>query len=396
MRRLTNERFLYVVLSILIATVAWLYVATAQNPLVERVMNLDLHVRGLSATEVIVQAPGRVQVRLQGPRSALALLSRSLLDASVDLTGLKPGEHRVPISVATPPDVRTIERTPPDALVVLDTLTRERLPVELSLIGKPAEGMTLGPSRVVPDHVMVSGAATQVEEVRHALVTLDVTTLRQQVVMSVPVHLVDANGQEVRGLAVDPSIVEATLPVREAAITKIVPVVPTIVGSPQSGLTITAVTADPATVTLSGSGSLLQNVTATSTAPVDLAGARGNFTRRVALVLPGGITASSPQATVTVHIGRALLSTVLRAVPVRVIGVPRGIVARVVPQRVEVQIEGPQDVLQRLTPGAVTVEVQAAGQAPGEHRLALRAVLPPGVRLLVIRPADVLVILSSS
>ncbi len=396
MRRLMNERFLYVVLSVLIATVAWLYVATAQNPLVERAMTLDLHVRGLSTNEVIVQAPGRVQVRLQGPRSALAFLSPALLDASVDLTGLKPGEHRVPIYVATPPDVRTVERTPPDALVVLDTLTRERLLVELSLIGKPAEGMTLGPSRVVPDHVMISGAATQVEEVRHALVTLDVTTLRQQLVMSVPVHLVDANGQEIRGLAVDPSIVEATLPVREAAIAKIVPVVPTIVGSPQPGLTITAVTADPATVTLSGPGSLLQNVTAAATAPVDLAGARGDLTRRVALVLPGGITASRPQAAVTVHIGRALLSTVFRSVPVHVIGVPRGTVARIVPQRVEVQIEGPQEILQRLTPSAVTVEVQAAGQKPGEHRLALRAVLPPGVRLLVIRPADVLVILSSS
>ncbi len=396
MRRLMNERVLYVVLSILIATVAWLYVATAQNPLVERVMALDLHVRGLSTNEVIVQAPGRVQVRLQGPRSALAFLSPALLDASVDLTGLKPGEHRVPIYVATPPEVRTVERTPPDALVVLDTLARARLPVELSLIGKPGEGLTLGPSRIVPDYVMISGAATQVEEVRHALVTLDVTTLRQPVVMSVLVRLVDANGQEVRGLAVDPSIVQATLPVREAAITKTVPVVPTIVGSPQPGLTVTGVTADPATVTLSGLGSLLQHVTAAATAPVDLGGARGDLTRRVGLVLPSGVAASSPQAAVTVHIGRARLSTVLRAVPVHVIGVPRGTIARVVPQRVDVQIEGPQEVLQRLTSSAVTVEVQAAGQKPGEHRLALRAVLPPGVRLLSIRPADVLVILTSS
>jgi YbbR domain-containing protein len=396
MRRVTNERFLYVFLSILIATVAWLYVATAQNPLVERTMNVDVHVRGLSADEVVVQAPARVQVRLQGPRSALALLAPSLLDASVDLTGLRPGEHRVPIFVAAPPEVRTVERTPPDALVVLDTLSRKRMPVEVTLIGTPMEGITLGASRVQPAFVTISGASTQVEEVRHALVTLDVTAARQQVIASVPVRLLDANGQDVRGLSVSPSIIEATLPVRTGVITKVVPVVPTVVGSPPQGLTVTGVTISPATITLTGPGTALQNVEVAATSPVDLSGARGDLTRQVAITLPNGIADSSRRATVTVHIGRPLLSTVLHAVPVRVIGVPARTVARAVPARVEVQIEAPEDILQRLSPSAVRVEAQAAGQKPGQHVVALRVVLPPGVRLLSIRPGDVLVILTSS
>ncbi len=396
MRRLTNERVLYSLLSLLIAAVTWLYVATAQNPLVERVMTVELHVRGLSANEVVVQSPGRVQVRLQGPRSALAFLSPTLLDASVDLTGLRPGEHRVPIYVAAPPDVRTVERSPAEALVVLDTLTRRRFTVEVSLIGRPPEGVTLGASRVSPGRVAVSGAATQVEEVRHAVVTLDTTALRQQLVTSVPVRLVDANGQDVRSLMIEPPIVEATLQVREGVITKLVPVVPTLVGTPVAGLSVISVLTDPATVTLSGQGPLLQGVQTVATAPISLDGARGDLSRSVAIAVPGGVSASTPRVKVAVHIGRGLLSTIFRAVPVRIVGVPAGTTARVLPERVEVQIEGPQDVLQHLSPAAVTVQVDATGQKPGQHRVTLRALLPPGVRLLGIRPADVIVIVTHS
>ncbi len=394
MRRFANEQFLYGLFSLVIATVMWLYVATAQNPLVDRVMTVDLHVRGLSPNEVVVQAPNRVQVRLQGPRSALAVLSPMVLDASVDLAGLRPGTHRVPVDVATPPDMRVVERT--QAPVVLDTMTRQRLPVEVSLIGTPPEGITLGPPRVSPAHVVVSGAATQVEEVRRALVTLDTTTLRQQLVTSLTVRLMDANGQEVRGLTVEPLIVEATLPVREGVITKIVPVVPTIVGTPSPGLMVSRVTTDPATVALTGPGSLLAGIQAAATSPVDLSGVRGDLSRRVALALPGGVSAPTDRVTVVVRVGRALLSTVFRAVPVRVVGAPAGTVSHVVPDRVEVQVEGPQDLLQGLSSSTVTVEVDAAGQKPGQHRVAPRAVLPPGVRLLAIRPARVVVILTLS
>ncbi len=386
MKRFTNEQILYMLLSLAIATVMWLYVATAQNPLVERAMTIDLHVRGLSANEVVVQAPNRLQVRLQGPRSALALLTPPMLDASVDLSGLRPGEHRV----------RVIERTPAEALVVLDAMTQKRLSVEVGLIGRPPEGITLGTPQVTPVHVIVKGAATQVDEVRHALVTIDTTNLRQQLVTSVPVRLVDANGQEVHGVAATPSVVEARLPVQEGVITKVVPVVPTIVGTPPPGLAVTAVTSDPATVTLRGPGRLLQSIQAASTAPIDLSGARGDLSRQVALALPSGVSSSTQRVTVVVRIGRAVLSTIVRAVPVRVVGVPAGTAFRVVPDRVDVQVEGPEDVVRRLTVTMLAIEVDAAGTRPGPHQVGLRAVLPPGVRLLAIRPSRVTVIVASS
>lgn len=397
MIRLGDERLLYSVLSMLVAAVAWFYVATAQNPLVERMMVVDLHTKGLSTNEVMVQAPpARVQVHVQGPRSALLLVSPALLDASVDLTGLGPGEHRVPVVVAAPPDVRAAVQSPTEVLIVLDLLTSRRFPVEVSLLGAPPQGVTLGSPQVTPPRVTVSGGQSQVVEVRHAVVSVDTTTLHQQLLTSLPVRLVDANGQEVHGVAVDPSIVEAQVPVREGVITKVVPVVPAITGTVPPSLAIVAVEAQPATVALTGPGPLLQGITTVATAPVDLKDARGTFTRPVGLQLPTGVSAPTRSATVTVRMGQATLSTILHGVPVRVVGVSAGTRPRIVPDRVDVQIEGPSGIVEHLNPAAIRVEVDASRAGTGEHRLAARAVLPPGVRLIAIRPSEVRVILTSS
>jgi len=400
-RRFWGERQLYFLLSVAIAVVMWLYVATAQNPLVSRTMTVDLQLRNLDPNEVVIRPsptpPVHVTLRLQGPRSQIALLNPKLVDAYADLSGLGPGDHpQVPVVVVPALDVRVIDQKPSSLLVVLDAFASKRLPVEVSLLGTPPTGVTLGTPRTSPTHVIVSGPAREVSEVRHALVSIDTASLRQQVVLSLPVIPADANGQVVSGLQVSPKIVGMTLAVREGVISKVVPIVPTITGSPPQALTVTGATADPATVALSGPAPALQGVESAPTGPVDVGAARGDFSRRVALQLPPGVTSSVRQVTVTVHLGRGLMSTVLRAVPVRVVGMPPGATSRVVPDRVDVQVEGPQDLVRRLTAQAISVEVSAAGRRLGQYTINPQAILPKGIRVVTIQPALVVIILSSS
>ena len=392
-----RERLLYAILSLAVASIAWLYVATGQNPLVERTMNVELHVRGLSSNEVLVQAPpSRVQVRLSGPRSAVAALSPVVLDASIDLSGLRPGEHSVPVVVAAPPEVRAVAQTPQEVLVVLDAVEQQRFSVEASLIGNLPQGVTIGTPRVTPQYVTVTGAASQIEEIRHAIVTVDTTNLRQQVATSLQVRLVDANGQEVRGPTIDPPLVTAELTVREGAIVKVVPVVPAIMGTPLPPLAVTSIATDPATVTLQGAALVLQSVTAVPTAPIDLRGAKGNVRQPVALQVPPGVTASVSRVIVSVTLGGGSLSTILHAVPVQVVGLAPGVRPRVVPSAVDVQVEGPTEVVAHLTLQSVRLIVDARGRGAGRYRVAPQARLPQGVRVLNLHPTLVVVILTAS
>ena len=392
-----RERLLYAILSLAVASVAWLYVATAQNPLVERTMTVDLHVRGLSASEVLVQSPpSRVQVRLAGPRSAVALLSPILLDASVDLSGLRPGEHRVPVVVAAPPEVRAIAQTPQEVLVVLDAVQSQRYPVEISLIGNLPQGVTLGTPHVTPAYITVTGAASQIEEIRHAIVTVDTTNLHQQLATSLQVHLVDANGQEIRGPTIDPPLVTAQLTVREGVIAKVVPVVPAIVGTPPPPLAVTGISTDPATVTLQGQGPVLRDVTAVPTAAIDLRRATGNVRQQVGLQIPAGATSSVSRVTVSVTLGGGSLSTTFRGVPVQVVGLRPGVKPHVVPSSIDVQIEGPTAVVARLTAQSIHVVVDTRGRGAGRYQFTPQAQLPAGVRVLNLHPTQVLVILTPS
>ncbi len=394
-RRLFDTRILFAVLSIVIASVMWLYVATDKNPVVERIMTLDVHVRDLSPTEVVVQAPNRVQVRLQGSRSAVAPLTPDVLDASLDLQGLGPGEHRVRIDVATPAgDVRVVERTPPEALVVLDQMTLKRLSVEVSLIGTPPAGITLGAARTVPERVTISGASEQVQEVRHAVVTVDTARLQQQLLSSVPIHLLDANGQEVHSVVVDPSFVQVTLPVRTGTITKLLPVIPTLAGAPAPGLSVTSVTALPQTVTVSGPGDALQTVQTIATAPIDIRGARRDVIRDIAVVAPSGVTSSPQRVTVAVRIGSALLVRLIGGVPVRAAGVAAGLTAHLAPDHLQVTVSGPEGVVAQLAPSAVVVRVDVTGLRPGAHQVTPTVVLPGGTRVLSVSPAQVTVTLA--
>jgi YbbR domain-containing protein len=396
MRWLANERILYFFLSLVFSVVMWVYVAIAQNPVVERILTVDLHVRGLSSSLVIVQPPpGRVTIRLQGPRSQIAQLTPSLLEASVNLYGLGPGDHRVPVEIATPLEVQVLDRTPAEVPIVLDQLAARRIPVQIDLIGTPPEGVVIGTPRVSPPTVLVSGAANVIGEVRQAHVSLDTTDLHQPTVASLAVRLVDVDGQEVRGLTAQPSTVEVNLPVHEGVITKIVPIVPTITGTPPPPLAVTGAITSPETVAITGPGTVLRGVQEVTTVPVDISRARGDVSRRVRLQVPGGVAASIRLARVVVHIGRPLLSTLFKGVPVKVLGVAAGTSSEVSPAKVDVLVEGPQDLIAQLKPDAVTVVVDATGWAHGEYTQAPRAVLPEGVRLLSMRPVRVHVILRS-
>ncbi|HKV43621.1 MAG TPA: CdaR family protein [bacterium] len=400
MKRFLDERTLYLLLSGAIAVVTWLYVATAQNPLVSRSMKVDIQLRNLDPNEVVLRpstrTPPQVTVRLQGPRSQVAPLAPKLVDAYADLSGLGPGDHpEVPVVITPPPDVRVADQRPTSILVVLDAVSSKRLPVEVSLLDAPPEGITLGVPHTAPTVVSVSGASRQVAQVRHVLVYFDTAAVKQQVVASLQVAPVDASGQVVTGVKVTPNNVNMTLAVREAVISKVVPVVPTLVGTPQPALAITSASTVPGIVTLTGPSAVLQGVESAATVPVDMTGVHSDVVRRVALQLPAEVSASTRQVTVTVRVGRGLLSTILRGVSVRVIGVPAGSASRVVPDRVDVQVEGPQDLVRRLTAQSVTAEISAAGRGPGQYTMSPRPILPQGIHVLAIQPAQVVIILSS-
>ena len=72
-------------------------------------------------------------------------------------------------------------------------------------------------------------------------------------------------------------------------------------------------------------------------------------------------------------------------------GVPDGLQAAAEPAEIAVEEEGPRGVIGTIKAGDVRVAVDATALGPGTHRASLRVTTPAQVRVVAVRPSEVVV-----
>ena len=176
----------------------------------------------------------------------------------------------------------------------------------------------------------------------------------------------------------------------EPSTSKLVPVVPTVEGEPAAGFVVATVTADPATVELTGADSVLRTVTEAITEPVSAAGRATSFTDTVAIGSDDPLVRLRvPQtARVTVHVAAAPVEWSVSHVPVRVRNAVRA--ARVVPDSVTVYAQGPRRARDRAA-ADFDASVDVAGLREGTFELIVRVVPPSNVGVVRVEPDRVTV-----
>ncbi|MDR7413622.1 MAG: CdaR family protein [Armatimonadota bacterium] len=385
----TAERNLYRVLSLAVAVALWYMVAADRNPQVERALTVELRARGLAAGLVLVSMPSRVEVRVRGPRSAVAELNADGLEAYVELGQVaEPGEYRVPVRVRAPQGLRLLGVQPEEVVVGVDAVARRQMPVEVVLQGTPAPGAVLGQPSVQPARVTVQGPRSLVQQVQRVWVAVDVTGLRTSLTQSLRVRVEDQNGAELQGVTSQPPNVQVSLPVGEGALARAVPVVPTITGRPRPGLSVALLEASPAVVTIRGPQEAVLNASLLLTEPVDVSAVEGEVRRTVRLRLPPRVRSDSgPTVSVRVVVLPTPVSRELEvALTVRA---EPGVEVRVEPATVRVAVVGPKEAVERLQPDQVEAFVTVPPQLPAAGRLPVRVSVPEGLVVAWVDPPEV-------
>src|SRR5262249_30925625 len=120
---------------------------------------------------------------------------------------------------------------------------------------------------------------------------------------SAPAVAVDASGNAIDGLQVDPSVVVVSVPLLPTATTKTVPVLWSLKGTVATGYWVSQVATDPVAVTIRGEQGAIAKIPRTDTAGVDVTGLSATKVIRVPLALPDGIALVQPaDASVTVTV----------------------------------------------------------------------------------------------
>jgi YbbR domain-containing protein len=320
-------------------------------------------------------------------------VTASTFTATVDLTGLKalPGAppQSVPVFVqSVDPALQVIDYSPSRVAIRLDPLASAQVPVRVDK-GTVPPGLDVRDPVVSQSTVTVSGPESAVRLVTAALARVRIDPSGLDVNETVALQPVDAGGNIVDGVDVEPSSVRVTIQIGSSLATRTLPVNAVVTGAPDPSVQITSVTVEPALVTVEGNANALAGIAAIDTRPVTIAGATADIVTDVGLNLPKGVNALNvQQVRVTIKVTPRTGTRTYEA-GVQVVGGNPSLEYRPAVDRVLLTLGGTLDALDTVTATQLVARLDVTGLGVGTSAVPVAVQLPAGISLVSASPQEV-------
>ena len=296
----------------------------------------------------------------------------------------------MPVHVRSIDDRISVIGFEPDRLTInLDKRAQRQVPVTVPDVAPP-ENMELGPTTVEPTEVTISGPASVLTSVvgAQANVLIQSGIDVDQEVKLVPV---DADGNAVGQVKVEPATARVMIPVFSDKVSKTLTISPLLTGDPAPGFLVIGVTVVPQVVTVEGDVDDLQPLLSIATAPVSISGLSSNRTIETTLALPTRIVALDVE-TVRVSISlRPVTATRSFEVGLALVGARSDRTYALSTDRVVLTVGGSVADLDRLVGSTLVVTLDVTDLSSGTTPVLVEADLPPGVAFVSASPAKVAV-----
>ncbi len=391
-RILTRSLGVRFLVALALSTLVWGGVTWSRNPNVQVALNADIAVEdvNLGPNLVLASEIDTVRVTVDGPRVNIGNLNPRAITARVDLTGIGPGTHLVPVRVEVPdPAVEVVRVAPETVKILVDPFEVRAVQVTAQIEGAPAPGFRFDSNEVgaVPALVQLSGGASDVERVAEIVARVVVDQATRNVSTQALAVPTDRRGDEVANVQIEPQTVQVSVPVTRITSVKRVPVVAELQGEAAPGFFVRGIAVAPTTVEIEGRPEELELVTTIRTAPLDIAGAQADVEGQVAFVSPPGVSVFSDQAAAVVSVTvEPLIDTTTVQAAVLTLNVPTDALAVVSQGSVQIVIGGPVEVLRELRAGDVVAEVDVTGLAVGRHQVQPVITVPRGLDVTQVIP----------
>lgn len=378
-----------------VATVlyAWLVVSQDSNVYPGPIAVLAVHQP--AGTVVTNDLKDVGQVRYLAPAD-LGRLRAEDFRATVDLANVTPDGNPVSVRVtvtATDSRVTILDFQPRSIQVFLDESISKQVPVRVER-GPAPSGVDVGETTYTPTQLTITGPSAAVNQVVAARVTVPLDPGGLDVDREIEADAVDAGGQVVTRVDLEPRTVHVTIPLFTNKESRTLPVNPVVTGTPAPGFRIASVEVDPLVALVEGDGEQLTALTRVDTAPVAVFGATSDVSQTVALALPTGVVATGPATvTVTVHV-EAVTETRTFVAGLRLDGRDPALDYAFTPTTVVLTLFGSVADLDLLGSTPLVVGLNVSALAPGTHAVPVVPSLPAGVKLADLSPGTVSVTIS--
>lgn len=329
---------------------------------------------------VVSGVPEVVSVTLEGKRSSLAPIVRLRnFDVIVDLTDYEEGDHTVTLEYEGLPENVTAYIEPKEIDVTIESRATEQFGVDIDLVNedKLPVGYELGEPEITPETVTLVSSREQIEQVAMVKAFVDVRDLKESIRnKEVPIVVYDAQGNDMN-VRVEPETVTISIPVERPS--KTVDLNLETKGDLPDDIEIKNMEI-PSEIEIFGKKELLSEIDQISTEELDMSKIENSGKQKVALDFPDGITSNDDKVDVDIELEQ---TKQFKEVPIEVIGKDESDVRFVKPKdpEIEVTIKGSDDILKKVNEEDVKATIDLSGLEEGEHKVDVQLEGPEDVTL---------------
>lgn len=397
MKKLSDYKTPYMILSVFLAFIFWLYVIDVEDPHhsytfrdvpVSVAGENILQSQGLTITSL---SENTVDLKISAPLSTLNQLTSSNLSVALDVSKLSTqGEFNVTYTLTVPSHVNGNDlveelRNPSQITVGIDKLHSETYPINLVIRGSVAEGYQAGPHTISPEVVILNGSAEAVSQVDRVVVILEQENLQQRFSGELPLVLLDAQGEEIidDSIQLSENSAYVTLPiVMEREIPLVISYLPGG-GATEEHVVKSEIT--PLTIKVSGAEEDVIGLEEISLGTIDLSlvGNSETFTSPIALDPSLNNVSGITEASVTVTIA-GLETQTFDASNIELINSPEGYTATTSTQMRTVVVRGSEEDLALVDPSQIRIvadlsDISASGSTTVPAKVYLDSIGNAGV-----------------
>ncbi|NLK43334.1 MAG: hypothetical protein GX300_02940 [Tissierellia bacterium] len=381
--------------ALIIAIVLWSYVMSEVNPdRPETVRNIPVAFNNIEALDrqgLVLMDPkeANVTVRVNGRKFDMANFDSKSIKAYVDLSGYGEGQIKVPVNVVIEDfnNIRVERIEPSEILFKFDKLISKQKAVTVHTEGNLDSNYVLGDITTKPASVLISGPRSWVNEVAEVIVKVGLDGRKVSGDVTLPVELVDDEGNEVRGVRYEPTVIDVDIPVYRKVT---VPIELQTENQLPENFEITNITINPSRIALKGDNNIVY-LTSILTKPIDINAFIENPTMEVELDLPDNISLVNPNEKVSVSVViEEILSKsfelTLEDINIRNLGEGLKIDDEDLSKTITINAKGSIEQMENLTEEDLGVYIDLIFLGEGEHKVYIGTNQPTGVVVENIDP----------
>ena len=388
MKSIKESKWLYVLISILIASTVWMYVRVGEDPELEnRVRDIPVTVSGDRVLEnqgLMVDTMSHEGVTLvwKGRWNDVGRLDNDNVSVSVDVSRItEPGTYELDYTINYPPTVPSstvsLQSSHPEQITVTVTkIYSKTFDVHPVFKGSIAEGYQAGQFILDPETILVSGTQEKVDSIHEVQVVLEQKDLKSSFSGDLPLILVDERGRQIdqTGLRFSAETVYTYLPI---VVMKEIPLSIDIVAGGGATEKNIEYNITPKTITVSGPEEEMAHLDKLTLGTIDLAQVMGSYTHEYSVFVPADMENVSGISKATVEITVKDLNTkTVEVENIELANIPKGYKANLVTQALTIVLRGTQESLDKVQTGQIRIVADLAElSATGSYNVPVKVYL---------------------